>query len=319
MTRLLSILLLIPLSLALSLSAQADLQQRFRAAIELCTEGHFEEATEVARLVLDSAQLTQTDRGKAYIILGSALQHQGKFQEAMTAYENAIQILKGRDESVADYASALSLLGSLLRDMRQFDAAAQMELHALQVDRQIDNHEGIAVDCASLADLELGLKHTRKAQAWLDKAMKESQLAPALDDAFYAFITSSQAWLAQLRGHERAAVDGYAKEIGYLTHSYGDENPQVGWAYMLLGKAHLNEGNVSDALINMRKGRAILGETVGTNNPRFLLAQVEYAQALESYGLRAEAIQIRSDAETKLKAFYQEQCVDCRITAMALH
>jgi tetratricopeptide (TPR) repeat protein len=319
MYRNLVFLLSVPLLAGLLLSAQADLHQRLSTAAELCLQGHVEEAIKLARPIVDSTQLTETERGRGWTMLGSAYQYQGDFQEAMTAYESALRILKKREENEGDFASALSAFGTLFRDMRQFESAAQMEMRALRIAQGINDHAKVAAVCASLADLELGSKHTRKAHAWLDEAIRESKLAPKLGEDFYAFVTSSQAWLAELKGHNRTAIEGYGREVEYLTRSYGEQNPQVGWAFMLLGKAHLKGGNVHDALSNMRKGCAILRETVGTNNLRYLLAQVEYAQALKAAGMGVEAVQLKVDAETKLRVVYQEQCADCRITAMALH
>jgi tetratricopeptide (TPR) repeat protein len=109
------------------------------------------------------SKVSEIERGRGWTILGSAYAFQGRYQEAATAYENALQILRKRDQDAAEYASALSAFGTLYRDMSQFDAAARMEMHALQVDKQINDHAGVAVDCASLADLERCLKSTRKA------------------------------------------------------------------------------------------------------------------------------------------------------------
>jgi tetratricopeptide (TPR) repeat protein len=301
------------------LSAQADPHQDLFAAAELCIQGHFEAAIELTKPILGSASLSQTERGRAWTILGSAYQNHGEFQEAMTAYENALQILEKGDENVPDYASALIAFGTLFRDMKQFDAAGQMELRALRLDLRSDNHEGIATVCAILADLELGLGHTRKAQKWLEKADKESRLAPKLTNEFYASITSSRAWLEELRGHMEAAIAGHEKEIEYLLPIHGEESPQVGWAYMLLGKAYLENGNVNEALNDMSNGRAILLQTLGMNNLRYLLAQVEYAEALKSAGRRAEAAQTKHEAESELTSLYKQQCPQCRVTAAALH
>lgn len=199
---------------------------------------------------------------------------------------------KNGNEDAADYASALSAFATLYHDMLQFDAATQMQMHALHVNQQINDHGGIAVVCANLADIELGLKHTKKAQAWLDESVQESKLASNLDESFYAFVASSEAWLAELRGNTPAAIAGYQKEIDYLTHSPGEENSTLGWAYMLLGKAYLKNGNIGDALSNMRKGCSLLPQNVGTGNPRYLLAQVAYAQALDSAGMHAQAVHL---------------------------
>jgi tetratricopeptide (TPR) repeat protein len=319
MSRLWTFLLPIQLSLALSLSAQADVHQQLRTAAQLASQGHYQEAIELAGPALESKQVTGTEPGKGWTVLGSAYEFQGRYQEATTAYENALQILRKREEDAAEYATALSAFGTLYRDMFQFDAAARMEMRALQVDWQINDHAGVASDCASLADIELGLKHTRKAQLWLDKAIEESRMAPTLGNDFYAFVTSSQAWLAELRGNKPAARAGFQTEIDYLASSQDEQNPTLGWAYMLLGKAYLKNGNIGDALSNMRIGCSNLLQTVGVGNPRYLLAQVAYADALNSAGMHALSVQTRAEAEQKLRGLYKEQCTQCRITALALH
>jgi len=313
------ILIPIQLSMTLSLSAQADVHQILDTATHLAFQGHFEEAVEQTRPLLESRQLTEHERGMGWTLLGFAYQNQGEYQEAMSAYEDGLRILEKRDEDAADYALALSAFGTLFRDMLQFDAAVQMQMRALRVDQQIGDHAGGAVACANLADLELGLKHTKQAQAWLIRAIQESKVAPTLGDDFYAYVTSSQAWLAELKGNRRATIAGYRKEIDYLTHSPGEQNPTLGWAYMLVGKAYLKNGNIKDALSNMRQGSSILLQTVGAANPRNLLAQVAYAQALDSAGMHAQAVQTRADSEQKLEVIYKEQCMRCRITALALH
>jgi tetratricopeptide (TPR) repeat protein len=319
MSRVRTFLLPIQLSIVLSLSAQSDVHQQLFAAGQLVLQGHFENAIERARPLLESRQLTDLERGRGWTVIGLAYQHQGEFQEATSAYENAIRILGERNENASDFASALDAFGTLYRDMLQFDAAAHMEIHALHVDQQVNDHGGIAVVCANLADLELGLKHTNKAQAWLHESVQEAKLASNLDESFYAFVSSSEAWLAELRGNMPAAIAGFQKEIDYLTHSPDELSPTLGWAYMVLGNVHLKNGDTTDALSNMRKGRSILLETVGTSNPHYLLAQVAYAQALDSAGMHSEAAQTRADAEQKLRVIYKQQCTRCRITALALY
>jgi tetratricopeptide (TPR) repeat protein len=144
-------------------------------------------------------------------------------------------------------------------------------------------------------------------------------MAPTLGNDFYAFVTSSQAWLAELRGNKPAAIAGFQKEIDYLASSQDEQNPTLGWAYMLLGKAYLKNGNIEDALSNMRIGCSNLLQTVGVGSPRYLLAQVAYADALNSAGMHALSVQTRAEAEQKLRGLYKEQCTQCRITALALH
>jgi tetratricopeptide (TPR) repeat protein len=319
MSRLWMLLLPIQLFMALSLSAQPDVPPQSGTATLRVLQGHFEETAHQMKPLLESGQLTERERGRGWTLLGWVYQNQGQFQQAMSAYENAIRILGDRSENASDFALALTDFGTLYRDMRQFDAAAQMEMHALQVEQKIGNHGDLALIYVNLADLEVGLKHIKKAQSWLEESVRESKLASNLDESFYAYVASSEASLAELKGNTPSAIAGYQLEIERLTHSLGEQNFTLGWAYMLLGKAYLENGDVRAALGNMRKGCSILLQTVGGDNPRYFVAQIAYAQALDFAGMHAEAIQTRTDAEQKLTILYKEQCVQCRITALGLH
>jgi Flp pilus assembly protein TadD len=92
MSRVRTFLLPIQLSIVLSLSAQSDVHQQLFTAGGLALQGHFEEAIERARPLMESRQLTDLEHGRGWTVLGLAYQHQGEFQEATSAYENAIRI-----------------------------------------------------------------------------------------------------------------------------------------------------------------------------------------------------------------------------------
>lgn len=73
----------------------------------------------------------------------------------------------------------------------------------------------------------LGL--SRKAQAWQDKASEESKVGPRLSENF-VHSSLTQASLDEAKGHMRASNSWLREGIEYLTHSYGEENPQIGRA-----------------------------------------------------------------------------------------
>jgi tetratricopeptide (TPR) repeat protein len=314
-------LLCLPLSAVLPLAAQTNPHQQLYNAANLGAQGHYQEAIALAEPVLnsDSAQLSDTERGRGWRLLGLGYQFEGDFEKATTAYENALRILEARKENADDYTAVLSDFGTLYRDMRQYDAATQLEMRALGGNQQAGDHEGAAIASVNLADIEMNLNHTRKARAWMDEAVRESKLAPALSRNFEAFLVSSQASIADQTGDTRAAIAGHRREIDLLREATPEASPTLGWAYMLLGKAYLDDGNVGDALSNMSKGSAMLRETSGAESPHYLIAQIAYARALDAAGTRAQALKIRADAEAKLKTYYQDQCPQCRVTALALH
>lgn len=314
-----ALFLAVSLSMTRSVAAQMDTDRQLGAAVQLASQGHFEDARDLARSVVRSKELNDMERGRAWTILGSIYQYHGEFQEAMTSYEKALSILKERDEYASDYSATLATTATLFLDMRQVDLAAQVEIRALQVDKRSLNHSAIAADCVSLANIELGRKHSRKAQVWLDQAVQEAKSAPHLDSSFYAMLASSQAWLEELTGDASAAIAGYQNDISYLVELHGTQSLSVGWAYILLGKAYLKNAEITDALSSIRTGCALLRATVGTAHPRYLLAQIAYSEALKSAGQRAEAVRVRQEAERELKTFYGNQCAQCRTTAVVSH
>ena len=98
MSRIWKLLLPIHFSMVLSLSAQADVHLQLGAAAKLVSQGNYQKAIEVARPALESKQLTESERGRGWTVLGSAYEFQARYREATTAYENAVKILGKRDE-----------------------------------------------------------------------------------------------------------------------------------------------------------------------------------------------------------------------------
>lgn len=298
--------------------AQVDVRHQLHYASQLFRQGQCSSVTDVAVPLMDSPGLTNLERGRAWALVGSAYQCQGRFQDATTSYEKALRILQVDDGLAADYAATLSAFGTLLSDMGQGKAALGVESRALHIYERIHDHAGIAVACVSLADLELGFKHHTQGRVYLERSMQETSLANGLSDDYYAFLTSSRAWLAEQEGDVSTAISGYREEIDQLTRLHGEHDSLVGWAYMLLGKAYLLRGDTGMASNRMDKGLAILRETVGTANFRYLAAQVAYAQVLDASGMRREAKQLRTGAQRALDRLYKDQCVQCRVSALAL-
>jgi tetratricopeptide (TPR) repeat protein len=298
--------------------AQLDVKQQLHQAAQLFQQGQCARATEVAEPLMGSPVLTELEQGRGWALIASAYQCQGRFQDATTCYERALRILRVDDGLATDYAATLGALGTLLSDMGQGKAALRTESRALQIYERIHDRPGIAVACASLADLELGFKHLTKARAYLERSTQESSLTNGFTDDYYAFLSSSRAWLAEQQGDVSAAISGYREELEQLIRIHGEHDFLVGWAYMLLGKAYLLRGCTGSAMDNMEKGLAILRETVGTANFRYLGAQIVYAQALDSSGMHREAKQLRTAAQRALDTLYKGQCVQCRVSAIAL-
>lgn len=60
-------------------------------------------------------------------------------------------------------------------------------------------------------------------------------------------------------------------------------------------------------LNDIRKGLAILADTVGTHSPRYLAAEIAYARVLDSSGEHSESAAIKSTVATELSVL----CGEC--------
>ncbi|MCU1299458.1 MAG: tetratricopeptide repeat protein, partial [Acidobacteriaceae bacterium] len=100
---------LITLFLAgLPLFAQENPHQRLQDALVLEQQGQFDAASNTAKLVINSHQLSGVELGRAYIIMGIAYRAMGNFAAAQNAFEQSLRILERDPEHVSDYAAALN-------------------------------------------------------------------------------------------------------------------------------------------------------------------------------------------------------------------
>jgi hypothetical protein len=86
---------------------------------------------------------------------------------------------------------------------------------------------------------------------------------------------------------------------------------------MLLGRAHADVGDVTAGLAEMKRGRAILGRTLDSQNPMYLTAEIAYSHVLDATGAHVEAAQIKTTAERQLKEGLSRRCSNCTISAAA--
>ena len=84
----------------------------------------------------------------------------------------------------------------------------------------------------------------------------------------------------------------------------------TGWAHMLLGRAQASDHDLLAGLASMQNGLAILKETIGTNNQRYLVCELAYSSLLDDAGSHAESIRISTAANKTLSSLPTE-CPGC--------
>ena len=296
-----------------TLFAQTNPHEQLRGALLVERQGRFDLAVRLTQSVIDSNQLQGVELGRAWIMLGVACEVEGKLNQAQAAFERALGVLKREPEAADDYASALDNYAGVYNDAGQIQIALSLWTKAVAMWEQLGDHAAMMRSLTKLAGLSLTQHRTRDARRYLERASQEMRRSrdPVADDL--AILSETQAWLALTEGHVSAAITGYERALELVKREHGDQNWLTGWEYMLCGKAYAQSAELDRALENMRKGLAIIDHALGTNNPKYFVAQLGYSQVLDQAGSHLEAAQLRGAAEQASKDFYRGQCPGCTI------
>jgi tetratricopeptide (TPR) repeat protein len=286
-------------------------------ALVLENQGSFETASKVAKAVIDSRQLSGNELGRGYIILAVACKGAGDLADSQIAFEQALQVLEHDREHPEDYASALENYAGFYSELGQLDVAAPMWRKALHLRQRIGDHTGTALSLTRLAELAVARNRVHEAQRYLQEASNEAKASPDLIDDDKAFFFEIQGWLAIAEHHAPAAVAAYQRALELVERSRGEQHWLAGWEHMLLGKAYAESGDLRSALVNMQTGLTILDHALGQKNPKYFAAELAYSRALDQFGSRAEAAQMRASAEKASKDYYGSQCAGCTINVAA--
>jgi tetratricopeptide (TPR) repeat protein len=251
-------------------------------------------------------------------LLGIAYQGQGHYQQARNAYEQALQILQGDAQSLAQYANALESFASLNSITSSPEAATKLWAKALNIHKQLGNHRALARDYSLFAAIQIGEKHIRPAKKALAQAVDEAKSTNGLSDEDSVFLSDTQAWLAKIQGDKQSELAAYLHSLEIRKHGSGDL-PLTGWAYLYVGGAYADRKEWEQALTNVRAGLEILARTVGHENPQYITGQALYAKVLEKNGMHDEASRLKKQVERRMNDLYSAQCVGCTLSAAGFH
>jgi tetratricopeptide (TPR) repeat protein len=309
------LLLLIAGILSPAISGQESVPEQLGQALLLEKQGQFDSAIRGFQPLVESDALSLAERGRAWTLLGYAYQETGRYQDSQNAYERALRIFEGDTQNRKDYANALYCFAGLSRSTGQAEAASRMWLQALDIYKEQNDHRGIARIYANLAGLAMEQNHIRAAKSAIEKAVIEAKAAKDFTEDDLALICEIQAWVLSAKGDHKSAIAGYQHTLDLRKHSHGDHFPLTGWSYLILGRAYAANGQIEEALRNMREGLTILEQTEGRNSPRYLTGEILYSQALDQSGSHGEASRLRASAQQGLSDLNRSQCVGCTLSA----
>lgn len=112
----------------------------------------------------------------------------------------------------------------------------------------------------------------------------------------------------------RSCITLAGLEINEGHHRKGREYLQR----MLLGKSYAQAGQSAVAMEEMRKGLRILEQSTGTNNVKYLAAEIAYSEVLDRSGAHTEAARLKDSAEQGLAKLNRDACPRCSISVVTL-
>jgi tetratricopeptide (TPR) repeat protein len=288
------------LAVGTSIWGQSAVDEQIQGALLLEQKGQFPQALALLQPLASLQQLSAVQAGKIWTGLGYACQEEGDWARAGKSYEEAVRVLKEQPSGKADYATALDNLAGWYRATGDRGAAIKLERAALRLHQEADDHAGAAWTLVHLAVVELTRKRKSDAQQYLDAAEKEVSLTTSIGNDYRASLYSAEGWLAALEGNNLTAIFDYSQSLALQPCK---DCMRAGWDYVILGKAYANDGQISAGLENMRKGLAILSDTVGQHSSMYLAAEIAYADVLDSEGEHAQSKELRNAAKFGLSSF----------------
>ena len=162
----------------------------------------------------------------------------------------------------------------------QLDTAEHIWLKAVRIFANGGNRAASAEAYRSLAELELWQTKVHQARKWFEKALADANAAGSLTPVDQAAYASTEGWLDLEEKHIPEAADAYERSLDYCKLAFGENHYLTGWGFLLLGKALTQEGQLGQALTDMRDGLAVLDQSLGPQNPKYWAAEIAQKSSL---------------------------------------
>ena len=246
---------------------------------------------EALRRSRDGATTPQPATATTHNALGSLYFRQGRFDEAATAYTQAIEAQRQLyPDGHADLARSLNNLANLHSTMRRADQAIVLytEAHALYRRYLGDDHGELATSMSNLAVTHQLTGQLDEAAATLDRVSTiHARTTGATRLPYWSTrLKLVSVRLEQNRGAEAADV---AREvIAGLEALTPKPAIERGLARVMLATGLIESGRSAEALVPAREGHALLAAAVAPTHWMRAYADMALGGALAATGQRAE-------------------------------
>lgn len=285
---------------------------------DLIDQGHLDLAIAVLEAEVEAPNRTDAQRGRAAALLGYAYEQEGKLTDAQRSFDRAFRLMDAARDRSTDYAATLDIYAGLLMAMGDLEAASKALHEAAVFDSRLSNHAELARVYSHTAEVEIERKKYKRAKETLASARTQALLARESGNSIFPEIDATSGWLAISMGKVHEGAADYSTALEECRQQFGEKNATTGWTYLLLGKAEELDHDLAGAARSMDKGLAILKETVGPSNIRYLAGELAYSELLDHSGAHAEAVRIGATANQSLRSLGLTQCAGCTVSVWSL-
>ena len=236
--------------------------------------------------------------GVAWLKLAILYQDAARYNNAESAYEKAIALLKTKDR--ATFATALDHLGTLYVERGKFSKAEPLERKALAIRQDAKDTAGVGVTLSHLATLSYGRHDLASAEANAEMAVsllipehpvRHAETRATPEQQMSALINLSLVRCA--KGACDLAIHDLTRALNLAHSHYAINSVPVGLIDFLLGYAHWKNGDDHSATMLMLAGTTEMEDQLGWGHPTYVAALGQYRLFLAQGGKTAEAKEVQ--------------------------
>jgi DNA-binding SARP family transcriptional activator len=242
-----------------------------RTARYLSRRALFDEALVLADIAVglaEEAKLDDATTGMLLTELGVALQHCGRWKEALTAHERSVELLqRSGDPDDPAVARAVSELGTVITchqgvslwEPSELESAERRMLVSLDVLRRTLGRTDASVPraMAAVAQIQQDRGELDSAQQLFEEAVAILAATCGEDHPEFGRNLDKLAYLLFLRGEHARSRKLHLRAYHTLAAVYGHDNVEVGWPLSNLSLVELALGEYDQALATQARAQAI--------------------------------------------------------------
>ncbi|CAF1423574.1 unnamed protein product [Adineta steineri] len=241
----------------------------YRLGLVLMKIGQFDKAEDIYHVLLDQ---TNDDKNKAPIYgqLSSIKKDQGKYQEALTLYEQSLAIYqKILPPNHPSLASLYNIIGTVYAEMGNYPKALSYHEKALGIKQQSlpPNHSDLASSYGNIGLVHDSMGNYLKALSYYKKVLEIQQQSLPHNHPDLSVSYNNIGTVHCSMGNYLQALSYYKKALEIKQESLPANHPSFAGSYNNIGSVYVYMDNYPEALSSYQKALEIRQESLSSNHP----------------------------------------------------